>query len=208
MAKCSLSRETTRTRTSGTSSGFTLMELPVVIPERFATSNYRGHGGSFGNSFETPLLAAGSLQTSGVLGRDSACRIRDITWENAVSARRILVVDDNRDSATSLAMLLKLTGNDTRTAHDGMEAVEQAETYKPAVILLDIGLPKMNGYEACRRIRAQPGGDAIHMVALTGWGQEEDRRKSQEAGFDGHLLKPVDYATLAKLLSRLPSTSA
>lgn len=120
--------------------------------------------------------------------------------ENVVSARRILVVDDNRDSATSLAMLLKLTGNDTRTAHDGLEAVEQAEAYQPDVILLDIGLPKLNGYEACRRIRAQSRGDAIHMVALTGWGQDDDRRKSREAGFDDHLVKPVEYATLAKLL--------
>jgi CheY-like chemotaxis protein len=125
--------------------------------------------------------------------------------ESLVSARRILVVDDNRDSATSLAMLLKLTGNDTRTAHDGIEAVEQAEAYQPDVILLDIGLPKLNGYDACRRIRAQSRGDAIHMVALTGWGQDDDRRKSQEAGFDDHLVKPVEYATLAKLLSDLQS---
>ena len=89
--------------------------------------------------------------------------------------KRILVVDDNRDSAMTLAMLLKVTGNDTRTAHDGMEAIEQAEAYRPAVILLDIGLPKMNGYDACRRIRAQPWGEDILMVALTGWGQAEDR---------------------------------
>ena len=128
--------------------------------------------------------------------------------ERVVTARRILVVDDNRDSAMSLAMLLKVTGNDTRTAHDGVEAIELAEAYRPAVILLDIGLPKMNGYDACRRIRAQPWGEDILMVALTGWGQEEDRRKSQEAGFNGHLVKPVEYAALARLLSDGQSTKS
>ncbi len=123
--------------------------------------------------------------------------------ERLMTARRILVVDDNRDAANSLSMLLKVTGNDTRTAHDGPEAIEQAEAYRPALILLDIGLPKMNGYDACRRIREQPWGKDIVMVALTGWGQEEDRRKSREAGFNGHLVKPVDYAALTRLLGDL-----
>jgi PAS domain S-box-containing protein len=116
-------------------------------------------------------------------------------------ARRILVVDDNRDSASSLAMLLKLTGHDTAMAHDGEEAVERAEVYQPNVILLDLGLPKRNGYDACRIIRQQPWGRDILMIALTGWGQEEDRRKSKEAGFDGHLVKPVSFDALVKLLS-------
>jgi len=116
-------------------------------------------------------------------------------------ARRILVVDDNRDSASSLSMLLKLTGNDTAMAHDGEEAVERAEVYQPDVILLDLGLPKRNGYDACRIIRQQPWGREILMIALTGWGQEEDRRKTKEAGFDGHLVKPVSFDELVKLLS-------
>ena len=115
--------------------------------------------------------------------------------------RRILVVDDNQDSASSLAMLLKLSGNDTAMAHDGEEAVERAEVYQPNVILLDLGLPKRNGYDACRIIRQQPWGRDILMIALTGWGQEEDRRKSKEAGFDGHLVKPVSLDELVKLLS-------
>lgn len=115
--------------------------------------------------------------------------------------RRILVVDDNRDAASSLAMLLKMMGNDTHMAHDGAEAVKQAVEYKPDVMLLDIGLPKMNGYEACRAIREQPWGKQITIVALTGWGQEEDRRKSTEAGFDDHLVKPVSPAALIKLLA-------
>jgi PAS domain S-box-containing protein len=122
------------------------------------------------------------------------------------TARRILVVDDNRDSAESLAMLLKLTKNDTHTAYDGLEAVEAAATWKPDVILFDIGLPKLNGYEACRRIREQPWGRAMIMVALTGWCQQEDRQRSSEAGFDGHLVKPVDLAALTQLLAGFSDT--
>ena len=124
------------------------------------------------------------------------------------TARRILVVDDNRDSAESLAMLLTLTGNETYTAHDGLEAVQAAATFKPDAILLDIGLPKMNGYDACRKIREQPWGQGMVLIALTGWGQDEDRRQSQEAGFDRHLVKPVDHAALAKLLAELLPTPA
>ena len=119
------------------------------------------------------------------------------------TARRILVVDDNRDSAESLAMLLKLTGNETHTAYDGLEAVKAAAMFKPEVVLLDIGLPKMNGFEAARKIRADAWGKTMVLVALTGWGQEEDREKSREAGFDGHLVKPVDHAALTKLLAEL-----
>jgi CheY-like chemotaxis protein len=121
---------------------------------------------------------------------------------------RVLVVDDNRDSAISLAMLLKLTGNETQTAHDGMEAVEAAAAFLPDVVLLDIGLPKLNGYEAARKIRDQPWGQRMILVALTGWGQDEDRRKSSEAGFDAHLVKPVDHAALNKLLADLRPKSA
>jgi PAS domain S-box-containing protein len=114
---------------------------------------------------------------------------------------RVLVVDDNRDSALTLSMLLELKGCETQTAHDGMDAVAKAAAYKPDVVLLDIGLPRLNGYEACRAIREQPGGKTILIVALTGWGQDQDRRNSKEAGFDGHLVKPVDHAELMKLLA-------
>jgi PAS domain S-box-containing protein len=120
-------------------------------------------------------------------------------------AHRILVVDDSRDAAESLAMLLELTGNETHTAHDGLEAVETAARVRPDLVLLDIGLPKINGYEAARRIREQPWGKSLVLVALTGWGQDEDRQKSREAGFDGHMVKPVDTAALTKLLAELPS---
>jgi len=117
--------------------------------------------------------------------------------------RRILVVDDNQDAAATLAMLLDLGNHQTRMAHDGLEAVQQAEAFRPAVILLDIGLPKMNGYDACRAIREQPWGQDIVIIALTGWGKEEDRRKSKAAGFDGHMVKPVDYPAFMKLLATL-----
>jgi CheY-like chemotaxis protein len=120
---------------------------------------------------------------------------------NSTKGSRILVVDDNRDAATSLAMLLKMNGSEIAMAHDGAEALTQAESFNPHIILLDIGLPKMNGYDTCRSIRKQPWGEKMMIVALTGWGQDEDRRKSSEAGFNGHMVKPVDHTELMKLLA-------
>jgi CheY-like chemotaxis protein len=116
-------------------------------------------------------------------------------------ACRVLVVDDNRDSASSLAMLLTMTGHETHVAYDGVEAVDLAGQVLPGVILLDIGLPKLNGYDACRRIREQAWGKDIVMVAFSGWGQDEDLRRSKEAGFDAHLVKPVDYAALTRVIA-------
>jgi len=121
----------------------------------------------------------------------------------ASAGRRVLIVDDNRDSADSLAMLLEITGNQTYMAHDGEEALEAIEQHRPEVVLLDIGLPKLTGHEVCRWLRAKPWGQDIVVIALTGWGQEDDRRKSEEAGFNGHLVKPVDYDKLLELLSTL-----
>ena len=117
------------------------------------------------------------------------------------SKRRILVVDDNRDSALSMAKLLKLLGNEVRLAHDGVDAIEAAEAFRPEVILMDVGMPRLNGYEATRRIREQPWGRPIRIIALTGWGQSDDRVKSSEAGCDAHLVKPVDFSDLEKALS-------
>ena len=119
----------------------------------------------------------------------------------AAVPRRVLVVDDNRDSADSLAMLLQVTGHEVHIAHDGPEAVAEAATFQPHVILLDIGLPRLNGYEAARRIREQQRHKGLTLVALTGWGQDEDRRRSEEAGFDAHMIKPVDFGALTKLLA-------
>jgi PAS domain S-box-containing protein len=117
--------------------------------------------------------------------------------------RRILVVDDNRDSANSMAMMLKLMGNEVRTAHDGIEAIETAQEFRPKAILMDLGMPRLNGYEATRRIREQPWGRGMLIIALTGWGQEADRSQSQEAGCDGHLVKPVNLSDLESLLTQL-----
>ena len=97
--------------------------------------------------------------------------------------------------------MLKFMGNDTCTAYDGEEAVAAVGEFGPDVILLDIGLPKLNGYEVCRRIRAQPGGKRLIIIAQTGWGQEDDRQRSQDAGFDHHLVKPIDTGVLMKLLA-------
>jgi PAS domain S-box-containing protein len=132
----------------------------------------------------------------------AAPRVAPATARPQVSRqRRVLVVDDNEDAAVSLAMLLDLAGNETHLAHDGEEALLAAEKFRPDVVLLDIGMPKMNGHEVCRRMRAQPWGRNLKVIALTGWGQEQDRRQSREAGFDGHLVKPVDPATLTEVIS-------
>ena len=119
-----------------------------------------------------------------------------------VATRRILVVDDNRDSAESMTALLALDGHETLMSYDGLDAVEKAASFRPDVILLDIGLPKLDGYGVCRRVREQSWGKDILMIALTGWGQADDRRKSSEAGFDSHCVKPVDHAALMELLSQ------
>jgi len=127
----------------------------------------------------------------------------NIGAENAMPAnrRRVLVVDDNADVAVSLAELLDMLGHEARMAHDGIEAVEKAEAFRPDVILMDIGMPKLSGHAACRRIRAQPWGQYVVLVACTGWGQEDDKRKAAEAGFDFHLTKPIGTADLQRVLN-------
>jgi CheY-like chemotaxis protein len=116
---------------------------------------------------------------------------------------RILVVDDNEDAADSMALLLELDGHEVRTARDGLHAVEAAAQWTPDVVLLDIGLPQLDGYEVARRIRAQRHGvNGVMLIAITGWGQDEDRRRSRDAGFNAHLTKPVDYGDLNKLLAQ------
>ncbi len=122
---------------------------------------------------------------------------------NASSFCRVLVVDDNRDAANSLALMLTLMGKEARIAHDGQEALEVAAQFQPDLILLDIGMPRLNGYDAAKRLRAAPWGKRMVLVALTGWGQEEDRRRSHDAGFDLHLTKPIDPVMLDRLLSNL-----
>ena len=116
------------------------------------------------------------------------------------SGRRVLVADDNTDAATSLSLLLDLMGHTTRVVHDGIEAVQAAAEFQPDVILLDIGMPRLNGFDACSRIRAQPENKDVVIVALSGWTQDEKRQQSQQAGFDFYLIKPVEPEALEKLL--------
>jgi PAS domain S-box-containing protein len=119
------------------------------------------------------------------------------------TSRRILVVDDYGESADTLADLLRLDGNVVEIAHDGFEALEAAANFRPAVVLLDVAMPRLNGYDAARRIREQPWGKKIVLIAVTGWGQARDRQQSREAGFDAHLTKPVDYPALVRMLAEL-----
>lgn len=116
---------------------------------------------------------------------------------------KILVVDDNHDAAMSLAMMLSIMGHDTATAHDGESAVSTAETFLPEVVLLDIGLPKLNGYEVAQRIREHAWGREMFLIAVTGWGQEEDRQRSAEVGLNMHMVKPVEATALEKMLADL-----
>jgi signal transduction histidine kinase/ActR/RegA family two-component response regulator len=115
-------------------------------------------------------------------------------------ACRVLVADDNSDAAESMGMLLRLMGNDVKIAHDGLEAVEQAADFRPDIVLMDIGMPRLNGYDAARRMREQAWSEGTMLVALTGWGQVEDKRKATEAGFDRHFTKPLDPAKLQALM--------
>jgi PAS domain S-box-containing protein len=156
-----------------------------------AKSAGEGRGSEF--VVRVPILTEGSTEAP----REHAAA------QESTRTRRVLVVDDNLDAATSLATLLQITGHETFTAHDGPTAFEAIKKHRPDVVLLDIGLPGMNGYEVCRRVRELPWGQDVTLIALTGWGQEEDRRKSHEAGFDGHLVKPVEYAGLVALLDAL-----
>ena len=115
------------------------------------------------------------------------------------ASTRVLVVDDNVAAADSLATLLGVMGYEVRIAYDGPEAIVAADEFKPAVALLDIGLPKLSGYDIARHVRAQQGEDVL-LVAITGWGQEEDRRRAREAGFDHHFTKPADFDRLLELI--------
>src|SRR6185437_6942607 len=114
--------------------------------------------------------------------------------------RKVLVADDNQDAADSLAMLLRLAGHEVRVATNGRAALALASAFRPSAALLDIGMPGLNGYEVARAVRAEPWGRDMRLIALTGWGQDEDKRQARAAGFDHHLTKPVGYEHLRELL--------
>ncbi|HEX7183239.1 MAG TPA: ATP-binding protein [Thermoanaerobaculia bacterium] len=158
-----------------------------------AASAGPGQGSEF--TVRLPLASEDRLLREGGLEADSKA--------SGPAARRILVVDDNEDAADSLGMLLEMLGNDVQVAHDGPSALAAMGARPPEIVLLDIGMPGMDGYEVAHWIRAQPELRGAVLIALTGWGQEEDRRRSREAGFDHHLTKPVDLKVLQTLLSTL-----
>ena len=161
------------------------------------------HGGTL------QVFSAGiNLGSEFVVRLPIAENVQEQTLHNALGGEtsqryRILVVDDNQDAATSMAELLELVGHQTYVAHDGLEAVRMACELSPDIVLLDIGLPKLNGFEAARKIRHEAWGRNMVLVAVTGMGQDEDRRKTKEVGFNGHLVKPVDLALLMELLAEL-----
>ena len=156
------------------------------------TSDGTGLGSEF--SVRLPLCAAPSL----------AAEIADRAGAfHRPARRRVLVADDNIDGAESLRLNLEIQGHDARAVFDGAAALSLAEDFRPHVMVLDLGMPKLDGYQVCRRVRERPWGDEVTVIALTGWGQEQDRRRTLEAGFDHHLVKPVDPAFLAKLIDEV-----
>jgi PAS domain S-box-containing protein len=180
---CSLERSQ-----GGLGIGLTLVRRLVQMHGGMAQAHSDGE--KRGSRFIVRLPLAAPMQ------RSSA----PVAEEASVPSRRVLVVDDNRDAADSLAALLRLTGQVVQTAYDGGEALEAAKSFRPELVLLDIGLPVLNGLEVCRRLREERWGAGMIVIALTGWGQENDRNNSREAGFNAHLVKPVSYPALAELL--------
>jgi PAS domain S-box-containing protein len=155
----------------------------------------RSEGLGLGSEFEVRIPAAAGTHAAATDGGQPAT--------DTQLRRKILVVDDNADAAESLATLLAISGHDTRMAHDGADALVQAKQFQPDVVFLDIGMPTLDGHETAKLIRRQPWGKDMVLIALTGWGQTEDRRRSKDAGFNHHLVKPADPAVVEKLLSSL-----
>jgi PAS domain S-box-containing protein len=186
-----------RTR-DGLGIGLTLVDALVKMHD--GTVQARSGGLGRGSEFEVRLPALA----------DGAATVVETAESEPITTvgRRILIVDDNVDGADSLAMLLEEVGHETHKAHDGVAALDMAEHVRPDVVLLDIGLPRLNGYEVCQRLRERPWAEQLMIVALTGWGQEEDRQRSLDAGFDNHMVKPVDHNHLTRLLASFPARAA
>jgi PAS domain S-box-containing protein len=162
------------------------------------TIEVRSAGNRLGSEFIVSLPAR--MQASATSRPETARAANDSRAD--APRHRILVADDNSDSATTLSLMLRMMGHEVRVARDGQEAVESAAEFAPDAILLDIGMPRMNGYEACEAIRRQSPG--VYIVALTGWGQDEDKNRARAAGFDRHLVKPVEPLMLERMLEDLP----
>jgi PAS domain S-box-containing protein len=186
-------RNTERT-TGGLGIGLALVKGLVEMHGGTVTAASDGEGK--GSTFTVRLPALG-------IPAEAPVAVSPVAGQMVGRRRRILVVDDNRDSATTLAILLRFKGNEVWTAHDGIEAVAVAEQIRPHVVLMDVGMPRLNGYDASRRIRDQEWGRSIVIIALTGWGQERDKVLSKEAGCDCHLVKPIEMSELETLLAEM-----
>jgi CheY-like chemotaxis protein len=177
--------------------GIGLTLVRTLVEMHGGTVQARSAGVGQGSEFEVRLPTVAAQTRPSAPSPSSAVA--------TTGGRRVLIVDDNQDGAESLSLMLRFAGHQAETAHDGLQAIEAAETLRPEAILLDIGLPGLNGYEVCRRIREQPWGANVLMVAVTGWGQDEDRQRSRDAGFDMHMVKPVDPEAILRLLASSPT---
>jgi CheY-like chemotaxis protein len=178
--------------------GIGLTVVRRLVERHGGTISARSQGPGHGSEFIIRLPIAALPTSSATTAAPTAAVAK-------MASHRILVVDDNVDAAESLAVLLRLWGHQVRVAHTGPEALKVAHESHPEMLILDIGLPEMSGYEVARRLRQQPQFGKAIIVAVTGYGQAEDRRRTEEAGFDHHLTKPVDPAALESLVRSLPS---
>jgi len=190
---------------SGLGIGLALVRKLLEMHGGTITAHSEGQGKGSEFVIRLPRVAeTRDLARDAIIASQTASGVQIPSNEPCRARRRILVADDNSDALESLATLLELGGHEVFSATNGALALESAERYRPEVALLDIGMPQLDGYEVARRIRAQPWGRGITLVALTGWGQDSDRRRSGEAGFDSHLVKPLDLDKLTELLAGLP----
>jgi len=158
----------------------------------------RSEGPDRGSEFSLRMPLAGAVNA---LAESAEATPKPKAQASPVAHRRVLVVDDNVDAAAMLDMLLRSLGHETRVAHDGIEALRIAGEFRPDIVLLDIGMPGLDGYEVARRMRSLAKDRRVRIVAVTGWGLDADRQRSREAGFDLHLVKPVDATDLAQALN-------
>jgi CheY-like chemotaxis protein len=182
-----------RIKTSGLGIGLSLAKKLVEL--HLGDIEVRSDGPGTGSEFIVTLPALPAAQTSQPNAEDGGTRAA------SANNRRVLVVDDNRDAAESLGMLLEIENCTVSIAFDGQQALEAVDTFKPDIALLDIGMPGMNGYELARRIRETRRGREIILVALTGWGQADDKKRAADAGFDEHMTKPVDPDLLSRVIA-------